>query len=234
MTATTYQHCYQLLRVSSDCDWNALRLAYRRRVHLCHPDRMPPGTAMQPGRDDEFKQVVRAYRLLARFRVRHGELPPPWLVVNDNIAVVVAPSRKPSSKRREKREKNKVPAEPRAFPWLPPFHRALIAAFVCGVSTAALLEQPGHGKETPDASGDGKLAVGMDAQSVVDVQGVPSYTRGSVWFYGDSGVIFDRGCVVGWENQPPFPLRTLVGMTYLPGQFQARRESRTHCTGPVE
>lgn len=236
MTATTYQHCYRILRTHGDCDLQELRLAYRRRVRLCHPDRLPPDAAEMPGRDDEFKQVVLAYRLLVRFHMRHGELPPPYLAVSESAVVVSgsasAPPEKPEESTVEKRAH-----KTRAFTWLPsPFHRTLVAAFIGGVCAAALLQRfdyeneqgvllsrnaqhvaPGSQSHAGERPARSRIAVGMDPQSVVDIQGVPNYTKGSVWFYGDSGVIFDKGCVVGWENQPPFPLRTLVSTAYLLG-----------------
>lgn len=217
MTAITYQHCYRILRVANDCDWKELRLAFRRRVRVCHPDRMQPDGA-GAGRDDEFKQVVHAYRALARFRQRHGELPPPYLSITDNtITVAVPPGEARAERPRQPEENSTAPAR---FAWMPPpFHRTVVVAFVCAVSAAALLDRLGHGDEmrnVPPAA-KGRLAVGMDAQSVVNIQGAPNYTKGSVWFYGDSGVIFDKGCVVGWENQPPFPLRTLASTAWRLG-----------------
>lgn len=84
-----------------------------------------------------------------------------------------------------------------------------------GVVSAALLEQFEHvDKRASQPVADARLSLGMDPVDVVNVQGVPSYTKGSVWFYGESGVIFDGDCVIGWENQPPFPLRTLVHVIY--------------------
>lgn len=233
MAVTTYQHCYRILRAPSDCDWKELRLAYRRRVRLCHPDILSPDTANDPGRDDEFKQVVIAYRLLARFRQRHGELPPPWLAVMD-AAVVAIPPRAPLETPAGAPAEDAPPpvaGRTRAFPWLPPFHRAVLVAFICGVSSAALVEHPQNDDRANAGSGTGHLAVGMDPESVVSIHGVPSYTKGSVWFYGDSGVIFDRGCVVGWENQPPYPLRTLVTMRYFSGRL-ADSGHRADCMQP--
>ncbi|HEX7046962.1 MAG TPA: J domain-containing protein [Gammaproteobacteria bacterium] len=244
MTATTYQHCYRILRTHGDCNLKELRLAYRRRVRLCHPDRLPPDAAEMPGRDDEFKQVVLAYRLLLRFYMRHGEMPPPYLAVSESAIVVTGPS-DASREKPEKSAAGKGASTKRAFTWLPsPFHRTLVAVFAGGVCAAALLqrfdyedaqgtvlsrsaEQVLPESELParESAAENRIAVGMDPQSVVDIQGVPTYTKGSVWFYGDSGVIFDKGCVIGWENQPPFPLRTLVSTAWLLGSGSGNSDS---------
>jgi len=106
-------------------------------------------------------------------------------------------------------------SEPRTFRGLQRIHAAVVAAFVSGVCTAALIDRIDDSETRRETVTDpGPLTVGMDARSVVRSHGVPNHTKGSVWFYGESGVIFDEGCVIGWENQPPFPLRTLVSMTY--------------------
>src|SRR5690606_5566312 len=72
-----YQRCYEILGVDGDCDWRGLRLAYRRRIHACHPDR---GAAPD---SRAFTDLVRAWRLLADYRRRHGRLPDPGLQVDD-------------------------------------------------------------------------------------------------------------------------------------------------------
>lgn len=215
MTTTTFKHCYRTLHVSSDCSWTELRLAYRRRVRSCHPDRMAATADHGSERDDEFKEVVRAFRALAAFHRRHGELPPPWLTV---AADAPPPHVRADAAATEPREKQRRRLHARGKrDWrMPRLHKAVVSAFLLGVATSAILGHLGNSYSAhAQPTRTGKIAVGMDPQSVVEVQGVPSYTSGSVWFYGESGIIFERGCVVGWENQPPFPLRTLSGMSYL-------------------
>lgn len=212
MKARTYQDCYRTLRARSDCSWKELRLAYRRRVRTCHPDLQP--LHEQAGRDDEFKQVALAYRLIARYRRRHGVLPPPSARIDERHSVFHAAYAKPADEHAFASAE-----ETNTSRWRPPrIHVAVFAAFVSGVGTAAIIETLDE-QSTPriEATTQGELAVGMDTESVVEIQGIPNHTNGSVWYYGDSGVIFDKGCVVGWENISPFPLRTVTSMAYLPG-----------------
>lgn len=238
MTATTYRQCYQVLHVVSGCGWTELRLAYRRRVRLCHPDRREANAPDGAMRDDEFKQVVKAYRELAAFYRSHGELPPPWLGITGDAGMASASDRnvtvhEPGAGTDDRKTSARPAARSRFFTWRPSrFHGAVFTAFVLGVGSSALVGQIGQGIETTSTPRhpDARISIGMDPQSVVDVQGVPNYTKGSVWFYGESGVIFERGCVIGWENQPPFPLRTLSGVPYLSRGVTRERES---CTPPV-
>lgn len=228
MTTITYGHCYRVLGIRDDCEWHELRLAYRRRVRLCHPDRAAPGHGGK--HDDEFKQVVRAYRLLSRFHRQHGEFPPPWLAADDNAAAMPMPAARtrPSAGSTGWDTADDGPRRtvPR-FHWRPrPFHLAVFAAFVSGVCTAAIFDRLDGGERIRRAAtGNQPLAVGMNPQSVVDIQGVPTHTKGSIWFYGESGVIFDQGCVVGWENQPPFPLRTRIPVHFTGRPAQPARET---------
>ena len=85
MKTRTYQECYKTLHARSDCSWKELRLAYRRRVRLYHPDLQP--LQGESGRDEEFKQVALAYRLIARYRLRHGVLPPPSARIDEKHSV---------------------------------------------------------------------------------------------------------------------------------------------------
>lgn len=231
MKARTYQDCYRTLRARSDCSWKELRLAYRRRVRLCHPDLQP--LQEQAGRDEEFKQVALAYRLIARYRLHHGVLPPPSAKIDERHAVFHAAYAQPADDHTDETYVDETSRSQSVRRRAPRMHVAVFAAFVSGVATAAIIETL---DDRSSASGmrtntSGQLAVGMDTESVVEIQGVPNHTSGSVWYYGDSGVIFDRGCVVGWENVSPFPLQTMTSMAYLPGSVleqlsRAATESR--------
>lgn len=230
MKARTYQDCYRTLRTRSDCSWKELRLAYRRRVRACHPDLQP--LQEQAGRDEEFKEVALAYRLIARYRLRYGVLPPPSARVEERHSVFHAGYAQPADDHANETYGDETTRTSPGRRHMPSVHVAVFAAFVCGVGTAAIIETLDTRSNTSSMQtiGSGQIAVGMDPESVVEIQGVPNHTSGSIWYYGNSGVIFDRGCVVGWENLSPFPLRTLTSMAYLPGsvleQARAAKESR--------
>lgn len=213
---TTFQECYRILRAPEDCTWKELRLAYRRQVRRCHPDLQTSDNA-RIEHNAELLQVVRAYRRIARFHRDHGSLPPPWLATDDKGDGMSTQARpvhaRPSANNRTHRQERT--ASPR---WRTPgIHVAVFAAFISGVSAAAFVEQledAGQAGPETQATEDGELAMGMDPGAVLRTQGVPNHTRGSVWFYGDSGVIFDEGCVIGWENQSPYPLRAVSRTAY--------------------
>lgn len=203
-----YLHCYAVLGLRLPCEWQDVRIAYRRRVHRCHPD-LEQSAVRSPEREAEFRRVVRAYHQLAAYRRAHGKLP---CVGPKTSAARALPAR---IRIAERPFHFRARASVLLRRCVPRLHQAAFALFVTGVGSAALLEEINHAesREVRPATNE-KLSLGMDPLDVVNVQGVPSYTKGSVWFYGESGVIFDGDCVIGWENQPPFPLRTLVHAIY--------------------
>lgn len=213
---STFQECYRILRAPEDCTWKELRLAYRRQVRRCHPDLQASDNA-RIEHNAQLLRVVRAYRLIARFHRDHGSLPPPWLLTDDTGDRIYMQARPVhahySASDSTHRGERTAGARWRA----PGIHVAVFAAFVSGVSAAALverLEDNGQSESAARSVEDGELAVGMDPGAVVRIHGVPNHTRGSIWFYGDSGVIFDEGCVIGWENQSPYPLRAMSRTAY--------------------
>lgn len=193
-----YRECYRALGLPPVCSIEEVRLAYRRRVRACHPDRAGTPPAADP---DEFGRVVIAYRRLVRFYREHGRLP-------HQPIESAARLQRLASRRADFRSRWRC-----AFT-VPRLHRFVFLAFVGGVAATAALDQlqpPGMAEQ---ARPNGRIAVGMAPAEVVRIQGVPQFTKGSVWFYGESGIIFERGCVIGWEDRPPFPLRTLIGVAY--------------------
>lgn len=196
-----YETCYATLGLHPPCSWDDVRLAYRRRVRSCHPDLVQGFSAE---RNREFRRVVRAYHELLAYHRVHGELPesiPP----RKRTLALASFRHRPGQHRRSSR------FSPRWRQVVPRLHQAAFALFVAGVGSAAAIGSIVNVDVSSEgAQGTGRLGIGMQPTDVVDVQGVPHYTKGSVWFYGDSGVVFDGNCVIGWENQPPFPLRTIV------------------------
>lgn len=195
-----YQRCYEILGVDGDCDWRGLRLAYRRRIHACHPDR---GAAPD---SRAFTDLVRAWRLLADYRRRHGRLPDPGLQVDDGHL----PQPEPAAQRMPAVGAVLDDALSLPFRWriLPGYCHAAIAGFLVIVGMTVASSLPLEAPKRPAAKPSATLALGMRPEEVLDLQGVPQFTYGSVWFYGESGIVFADGCVVGWEDLPPYALAT--------------------------
>ena len=51
---------YQLLGIENDADENVIKKAYRKRILLCHPDKVPNN----PEATELFHQITKAYDIL--------------------------------------------------------------------------------------------------------------------------------------------------------------------------
>lgn len=66
------------------------------------------------------------------------------------------------------------------------------------------------------------LEIGISAAEVMRRIGIPTNTEGDTWYYGDSAIVFTDGCVVGWEDRPPYPLGKRTDPVFIPGLEQTR------------
>lgn len=205
MSSSTFQWCYSILEVSSTSEWEAVRLSYRRKLRAFHPDLADTETKEAPelaSREDRFKEIVHAYRLLASWYKRYGALPGP----HQAIPAYLTKEQPRRTQRRKQKAASASPGSARLA--ISPWHSVLVGGFLVSVGVAAAANFLANDKaddehrRLPDRS---RLALGMEPTHVVETQGVPHFTRGSVWFYGKSGVIFDKGCVIGWEDDDPAP-----------------------------
>src|SRR5690606_36473872 len=105
MKHLTYASCYACLGIRKSANWETLRLAYRRRISVWHPDRLSGRTEHWISQRDpaaEFKRISGAYRELAEFQKQHGYLP-----AFDTLIGAVEPERK--NKQEYARAKNRTP-----------------------------------------------------------------------------------------------------------------------------
>lgn len=211
MKHSRYEWCYEKLGVRRSVEWPDLRLAYRRKLHACHPDLQTAHDA--PTADDEFKEVVQAFRLLAHYYNLHGQLPDPAAPLAEVPRGPITVRADASAELDLRRPFREEPYTQKRYAPIPRSVRFAVAGFVLTVTTVAAanyVAQRNAVSSNESRENGQQLDAGMAPDEVLQIQGVPTLTRGSVWFYGSSGVIFDRGCVSGWENAPPFPLRTQV------------------------
>lgn len=59
--------------------------------------------------------------------------------------------------------------------------------------------------ENPDQD-SGTFGAGDTAAKVLNVQGPPNLTTGTIWYYGDSAVVFENGRVISWTDSDSTPL----------------------------
>ncbi|MGD8827174.1 MAG: hypothetical protein PVG21_00625 [Gammaproteobacteria bacterium] len=225
MNRSKFRDCYEVLGTGPEWSWEATRLAYRRRLARCHPDRTQDlPSAERLDHLAEFRDVVAAFRHLKNYWMACGALPPP-----DRYLSLTGPRRVVAT--RSARSDMSASHKP-DFRQFNRTLRRMSLAFV-GVSLSAIIglivtTTPGSVPDRHSHTGareGGKLSVGMPIHRVLELEGVPTRTSGSVWFYGGSGVIFERGCLVGWENRPPFPLHAEPAIYAAPPDSAALEKS---------
>ena len=203
---TDFLALFQELGLSAGCRLDEFKLAFRRRVAQLHPDRKTT-----TGRDDDgsrLQRLIAMHDAAMDFHRRHGRLPgvqteprhTPPPASRPTSATVAATSRRPSNSTFVaiaalilllvvwwliEASPNDDGAESQATPQSERVQEATIAA-------------------TPHAYP--RLAIGMNRQEVLAVQGEPVSSTQDHWEYGPSWIAFKCGKLSDWYNSPLRPL----------------------------
>jgi hypothetical protein len=200
---------YRQLRVSHDCDLQAFKQAYRRRVSMLHPDRKLPGY-VDSRSAQRLQQLNVQYEAAMEFQRLHGRLPGAPAPVRAGATHGVNPPRRPSpSASTDAPRRTNVK-------WLVPIALAAIAVLFWGVSSVA---PPSNGT-VDNTTGDNDvnpaqtpatplLSLGMSPENVRAIEGNPVAIRDDLWEYGPSWVRFDHGSVVDWYSSPLHSLKVV-------------------------
>jgi hypothetical protein len=79
--------------------------------------------------------------------------------------------------------------------------------------------------DTEFTSSEQQLEIGMDAESVREIQGEPMQRDGTEWIYGPSWLRFERGRLVDWYSSPLHALKTA---TSSPSLEEAEQDPPVH------
>lgn len=216
-----YGHLYRTLGVQPGCSLDAFRQAYRRHVASQHPDKASAGrvqhAALLP-----LSEVTALYDQAMRFHRRYGRLPgtspSPHPVAPSGV--VPAPSSEPARALARIAEPRSPTGSSRWWllpvvvgllllvvgtPWQPPEIHA--PAQQADAGPASLPET----EALPDT-----LALGMDASTVLAIQGQPVRRSDEQWEYGPSWVRFERGRLSDWYSSPFYRLKTATPVPQAP------------------
>lgn len=208
---TDFAALYRELGIAPDCTLDQFRRAYRRRVARLHPD--------QRGQERDvarLQQLNRLYDIAIDFHKTHGRLPgTAWPAARHGPVAFVAPSDQSTSG---------TGHEPQAVEGASGSQRysryfivvALIAIAVLAFRALESTDAP----RVADASQaentrtktavPGKLAhrisLGMKADEVRAIQGLPIGSHEVRWDYGPSWIDFQCGKVADWYSSPLRPL----------------------------
>lgn len=205
MNQRPYASCYARLGIRRPVDWDRLRLAYRRAVARSHPDRSRTAKA------DDFQSVTAAFRAIDAYRRRHGRLPDFDTLVGEPYP--------------------RHPAHNLTCRRLAPVALLGVAALLLVMMTillAMLWSANRPEAAVPAMDGPARvqsmqpgLRIGMRSYEVLERHGTPTYTERTVWYYGESGIVFINGCVAGWDNRSPYPFGPEAGSLSPPAEPKA-------------
>lgn len=222
-----YLVSYDYLEVAPGCTWQEVRRAYKRLVKKWHPDHFHSDPRAQSLANEKIKEINCAFDLLSVYYRTHGVLPP---IVKTLDTVVEKPDPDYTSAANHvqsqstttaysgaqvSRDSTPVAAVQKTQYGI--FARMAFILFILWVGYA-LWHTP---QEPRDATT--RVAVGPDSAipvqdinyftygstvgEVYAIQGTPSNTTESVWYYGKSKVHFNDGVVIHWYDDPSSPLR---------------------------
>ncbi|MDF1821514.1 MAG: J domain-containing protein [Alcanivoracaceae bacterium] len=195
-----YLHCYRVLELDADSNWETARRHYRTLASRHHPDR--------PGHDTSGPsqaELNRAYGLLRDYYQQHQRLP------LQKTATPSTPFRPGAS------PVHRTPAraaQPRRWT------RNILRLGIAGAAAVAILvfwpDQPGRQPEqarspavsltTTEAEETPVIRLGDRLGHVAQVLGPPRDTRNDRWYYGDSWIEFRDGRVANWYSSVDTPL----------------------------
>lgn len=200
---------YAELRVQPDCKFDEFRQAYRRRVAALHPDKQPAGT-MPVQAEALLGELTALYAKADRFHRRYGRLPG---------AISNRSQRHTPPRTTLPIPRSRPPSEPPAVSRGLKFAALLIVLLLVLLLSwdwptpsstlgSEVTDSPYHGDvastmtNKPVNTMADRLALGMDANTVLAIQGSPEFNDGNRWDYGPSWVKFEDGRVVDWYSSP--------------------------------
>lgn len=202
---TDFIGLYRELDIGADCDPEAFRLAYRRRVADLHPDRTG-----DPAAAEALKSLNLRYAAALAFAREHGRLPG-----SAPSATRAAPRPSPVAR------SGGMPAPSRPAPATGGLFRVLLLVAVAIGAIWMFLPAGDGGGDHGHLSGAAAtpavasrrpaavpLALGQDGATVRGGQGEPVSRSATRWEYGPSWIEFHCDRVVDWYSSPLRPLNS--------------------------
>ncbi|MCK5875649.1 MAG: J domain-containing protein [Alcanivoracaceae bacterium] len=192
-----FLHCYRVLGLTPDCDWEHARHRYQQLASRHHPDRPLASADART-----LTEINHAWRQLRKYYQQHGHLP---LQANQ-----VTPSDRPVTPFAQ------PPTPMRAHPgrWL----ALIVLAAALALFMPGRCAQPRQAEQIADApaepvaieepASNSRIGLGDPLGHVVETLGPPDDTRGPRWYYGPSWIEFRDGRVSDWHSSADRPLPT--------------------------
>lgn len=214
-----YSHLYRTLGLQPDCSLAAFRQAYRRHVGSQHPDkgstrRLPDEMSLP------LPEVIALYDQAMRFHRRYGRLPGTTPLPHLDRLAPAASDGLPGADASSRAARSPTGGSR----WL--LLVAVLAVLLLAVGrpwqTAPVhAPMPQAGPDPSMSLSDTEplpdtLALGMDASTVLAIQGQPVKRSDEQWEYGPSWVRFEKGRLSDWYSSPFYRLKTATPIPQAP------------------
>lgn len=224
---TDFVALYDELGLDAECSMASFKHAYRRRIAKLHPDH-----SGAPSDISRIQRLNRLYAAALEFYRLHGRLPGAARPVE---AIQATPMRRPDHSRNAHYQRSERivdisdsassastsdPAStatpmagfPRRRRYLLMLALLALLLYWLGAQRTSVPtldpEGPGDAVQPGLLAPAGKqVAVGMEAEQVRRILGIPSTEHEQRWEYGPSWVEFRCGKVTGWYSSPIHPLQ---------------------------
>lgn len=235
---TNWAELYQALGIDQGGEWTQVQAAYRRMAQSRHPDRFKEGTPEHRDAQGQIIEINQAYAKLSAYYKAHGHLPgqrysaprADWSSdVSQQSRANSAIPRTGAGWRMSPKHEKKTLLRRRstillalglaygAYQFWPPD-----TDFADPADEYELVDQGTNPEPVAPPSsllgsspvetnsGSSFFGPGSTMGEVHAVQGNPTRTSGSTWYYGNSSVTFVNGTVNSWNNDPDFPLKIRI------------------------
>ncbi len=218
MRGIDFERLYHEFGLARDADFDALRLAYRRRVAKLHPDRIDTADPIsQDLANQHLQRLTALYEAAARFHREHGRLPgaaaaarggapPPAPAPACTTSGADAPASTGSGRSRASIALACMLVVVLAVWLVHALETTDHAALPSLRSPPAAIAAPSVERAPGATAGEG-IHRGMPETEVVRILGEPITRTGARWDYGPSWVQFEDGVVVTWYSSPLRSLR---------------------------
>ncbi|MBC7988096.1 MAG: hypothetical protein H7Y19_00735 [Luteimonas sp.] len=217
MTAD-FAQLYSQLGIRTDCSLEEFKQACRRRIREQHPDVSGPDVA-SVATQIPLAELLPLYAKALRFHRKHGRLPGAVPAQAPPLARATPSRERPfaagASSTGTPAHADDAPRSSLRGPLL------LIALTVAAVfvvlnssnDDAPASQQPAlaavpNETQASTVPSDELLEIGMDMETVREIQGEPMQKDGLEWIYGPSWLRFERGHLVDWYSSPLHALKT--------------------------
>ncbi len=213
LSASEFQRYYRLFGLqqletqSRPVQWVEVKKAYRQLAQRYHPDKSDNANA------ERFHELNAAFANLKRYYQTFNLLPD----IDPLRAPAAAESQSRSPRRQSPEVKNRssTPVYRQWWVWpavfvllaIPPLV-FLIVGSQSDITPFSLVTKKSMAELTKEEVAP-LIAIGMDKDQVLAIQGRPMIMDQREWSYGVSKVFFTNGLVTGWYNARSRPLQTM-------------------------